>query len=82
MVFLSVVERWSFSDPSSDGTEAGVGERALVSVARCLGDPTLLRVGDVDGRSALRADVIALARPLRRVVVFPVDAQEFLVVDQ
>src|ERR687893_682671 len=71
MVALSVVERACGGDLRGDRTVTGAPKRLLVGVTHLLGCPVLLVVGVVDRRAVLRADVVALAHPLRRVVGLP-----------
>src|SRR5918997_4089417 len=52
-------------------------KRLLVGLAGLLGGPALLVVNVVDRRAILRADVVALAHPLRRVVGLPEHCEQF-----
>src|ERR1700694_2604065 len=72
MVVLGVVELRRRNNLGRDGSVAGLLEFALKRIARGLGRCPL-RVGVVvDPRSVLRADVVALPHPLRRIAAFPV----------
>ena len=79
MVVLGVVELGGLADLRRDRPVAGGVERLLVGVARGLGLRLLLLAVGVDRRAVLRADVVALAHALRRVVALPEDAQQLLV---
>src|SRR5215210_6465599 len=71
VVALSVVERAGGRDLRGNRIIAGTPQGLLVGVAALLGGPALLVVGVVDRRAVLRAFVVALAHPLRRVVGLP-----------
>src|SRR6185295_881699 len=53
----------------------------LERVARGLGGALLFGVLEIDARAILRADVVALAHPLRRIVALPEDLQELGIAD-
>ena len=78
VVRLGVVERAGGGDLGRDLAEAGRGQRRLVAVARRLDRGALLVRAVVDGRAVLRADVVALAHALRRVVALPERAQDLV----
>src|SRR3972149_2418074 len=61
------------------GRAAGPPEGGLVGVTGGLGGAPLRLAVTVDRRAVLGADVIALARPLRRVVALPEQAQQLAV---
>src|SRR5690606_37843519 len=71
VVVLRVVERLLAADLRRDPPEAARGELALVAVAAAHRFVAPRIVADVDRRAILRADVVALPHPLRRVVRFP-----------
>ena len=79
VVALGVVERPDRLDRRGDRPVAGVGQLLLERVPGRLGRRLLLLVGVVDRRPVLRADVVALPHPLRRVVRLPEHLQQLLV---
>src|SRR5215207_1178136 len=81
VVGLGVVERASGRDLRGDRTVTGTPKRLLVGVAGLLSGLALLVVGVVDRRAVLRAYVVALAHPLRRVVGLPVHREQVPVGD-
>src|SRR5215211_3129717 len=81
VVALSVVERAGGRDLRGNRIIAGTPQGLLVGVAGLLGGPALLVVGVVDRRAVLRAYVVALAHPLRRVVGLPEHREQVPVVD-
>src|SRR5204862_5540 len=66
-------------DLGGDPAEARLRQHALIGVARRFRERPLLGRGDVDSRAVLRADVVPLAHPLRRVVALPEHAEQSLV---
>src|SRR5207245_11628512 len=76
VVLLGVVELGRVDDLGGDATVARLREHALIGVARGLRKPPLLGRIDVDPRTVLRADVVALAHALRRVMALPEDPQK------
>jgi hypothetical protein len=78
VVVLGVVEGTQRDDLGGDVTAAGLRELGLEEVARGLRDLALAIVGDVHTGAVLRADVVALAHPLRRVVVLPEELEDRL----
>src|SRR5690349_15812713 len=79
VVILGVIERPGRGDLGRDLAVAGVGQRLVVGVARRPGGSRLLVGEGVDSRPVLRADVVALAHPLRRVVRLPEDLEHVFV---
>src|SRR5262245_49358332 len=73
---VPVVAEWR--DLSRDLAVPLRGHRVLVLLAGRLGRRLLLRRRRVDERSVLRAHVVALAHPLRRVVALPEDLEQVL----
>src|SRR3954467_10810018 len=71
MIVLGKVERTARSDLGGDGAEAFCGKRFLVGRLRSVCGFLLLVAKSVDRRAILRADVVALAHALGRVVIFP-----------
>src|SRR5206468_4896834 len=79
VVRLGVEERPGFGDLGRDLAVAGTRQRLLVAGPRREHRLVLRRRGDEDGGAVLRADVVALAHALRRVVTFPEDAEQLVV---
>src|SRR5262249_33829887 len=79
VIILGVVELRRVEDLGCDLVVAGRGEHALVGVTRGLGQTSLLWRGDGDPRAIPRADVVALAHALGRVVALPEDLQQRVV---
>ena len=71
VVLLGEVERPRERDLGGDLAEAGCCQMLLVHLAGRLGARGLVRVRDIDRGAVLRAPVVALAHPLRRVVRLP-----------
>src|SRR5215217_5441476 len=67
VVGLGVVERASGRKLRGNRIVTGIPKRLLVGVAGLLSGPALLVIGVVDRRAVLRAYVVALTHPLRRV---------------
>src|SRR5215218_697480 len=68
VVRLGVVERPGLGELRRDLAVAAGGEPRLVRRARFLGRAPLLLARPVDGGAVLRAGIVALAHPLRRIV--------------
>src|SRR5688572_20467943 len=68
VMILGVVERRSLDDLGRDLAIAGLVEALLEGLARLLRGAALLRRGDVDAGAVLRADVVALAHALGRIM--------------
>src|SRR5215211_271867 len=81
VVGLGVVERAGGGDLGRDHAVTGRAQRRLVAVPRRLDRGALLVRAVVDGGAVLRADVIALAHALGRVVSLPERAQDLVVRD-
>src|SRR5262252_3935896 len=81
VIILGVIEGLRVLDLGRDRAIALGLERRLVDRARGFGELFLLGRGRVDGRAILRADIIALAHALGRVVAFPESLQEPVVAD-
>src|SRR5262249_21116772 len=79
VVRLRVVERAGLGDLGRDLAVARAGELRLERLARRLRGGALRVRGRVDRRAVLRADVVALAHALRRVVVLPEEPEDLLV---
>src|SRR5918994_6213507 len=79
MVALGVVERPSGRDLCGDRSVSGTPKCLLVGVAGLLGGPALLVVCVIDRRAGLRACVVALSHPLRRVMGLPEHHEQFSV---
>ena len=79
MVILGEVELRRGADLGGDGAVAGGTQPLLKAVSRGLGGTKLLRRIGVDRRAVLRANVVALAHPLGRVVAFPEHLEERVV---
>src|SRR5262249_40580542 len=78
-IVLGVVERGRVDDLGGYGAHAVLGELLLEHGERGLGLLLLLGREGVDAGAVLRADIVALAHALRRVVAFPEDLEERLV---
>src|SRR5438105_13793917 len=76
VVVLGVIERRLGGDLRRDLPVPRLRQRLLILLARRFGRLPLRIAGRVDGGAILGAHVIALAHPLRRIVVLPEDAQE------
>src|SRR6516225_4328442 len=76
VVVLGEIERAGRDDLGGDRPVAGLRQRLGVAVARGLGRLTLRLAHVIDRRTVLRADIIALAHALRRVMAFPEAAQQ------
>src|SRR6478735_1279495 len=74
VVVLGVVVRRGLADLGGDVTEPAPAELVPVDLRQLAGGLLLLGRGEVDRRAVLRADVVALAEALRRVV----DLEELL----
>src|SRR5262245_53642261 len=81
VVVLGEIERRRVEDFGGDGVEAPRLEFLLVHRLRRLGGFALRRRGYIDAGAILRADVVALAHALRRVVVLPEGLEELIVGD-
>src|SRR5215207_3641509 len=81
MVGLGIIERASGRELRGNRTVTGTPKRLLVGVAGLLSGPTLLVACVVDCRAVLRADVVALTHPLRRVMGLPEHCEQVLVGD-
>src|SRR4029078_13143006 len=68
-------------DAGGDSAIAGGAEPLLEALARRLGGGPLRVGGHVDPGAVLRADVVALAHPLGRVVALPEHPQQLVVGD-
>src|SRR4051795_13158793 len=79
VVGLGEVEGPGGRDLGGDLAHPGRGQTLLVGVARGLGRRALLVAGVVDRRPVLRADVVALAHALGRVVALPEEPEHLLV---
>src|SRR5690606_33746137 len=71
VIILGVVERLLAADLRRDPAEPARRQRALVAVAAAHGLRASRVAADVDRGPILRADIVALAHALRRVVRFP-----------
>src|SRR5258708_29211711 len=78
VIFLGRPKFWRVGDLRRDAAMTRRRELALVRVARRFGGAALLRSRREDRRGVLRADVVALAVALRRVVVLPEDAEQLV----
>src|SRR4051812_42383704 len=76
VVRLGVVERPRRRELGRDLAVAGAAQLGLIGGARALHLGALLLARPVDRRAVLRADVVALAEALRRVVSLPEAAQD------
>src|SRR5690606_8463791 len=84
VVVLGVVERAGLGGGSHLGRDRVVAlglEHRAVALGGLADRPLLLRRRPVHGRPVLRADVVALAEALRRVVALPEDLEELLLGD-
>src|SRR5262249_46202196 len=79
VVGLRVVERPRLGDLRRDLAVTGARELRLEELTRCLGRRPLRVPRRVDRRAVLRADVVALAHALRRMVVLPEEPKDLLV---
>ena len=79
VVVLGVEEVAGRHDLGRDAAEAGGAELRLIGLARAFGGLALRVVEVVDARAVLRADVVALAHPLRRIVALPERLQQRVV---
>src|SRR5689334_17431131 len=79
VIVLGVVERRRIEDLGGDGAKTLLAELALEHGARGLGLGLLVGRESVDAGAVLRADIVALAHALRRIVVLPEHAQDRLV---
>src|SRR5712692_7359363 len=68
MVRLGEIERWRVGDLGRDPAQPGYAEAVLIDLARRFGGLSLRRGEDVDRRTVLGADIVALAHPLRRIM--------------
>src|SRR3546814_1428445 len=71
VILLGVIEGRRVEDFGGDLAPPGRCQGRLVQVARAFGGLTLGRRSDVDARTVLGADVVALAHALGRIMVFP-----------
>src|SRR5829696_3335983 len=81
VVGLGIVERASGRNLRGNRIVTGTPKRLLVGVTALLSGPTLLVTRVVDCRAVLRADVVALTHPLRRVMGLPEHCEQFPVGD-
>ena len=81
VVALGLVEHPGGCDLCGDRAVAATPQCLLVSVAGLFGSPALLLACEEDRRAILRAYVVALAHPLRRVVGLPEYSQQVSVGD-
>src|SRR5579872_1731510 len=81
MIVLGVVELGCRDDLGRNRAVPGFRDRALILVARTFRGVLLLLVEVVDARSILRADVVPLPHPLRRIVGLPERLQQIVVRD-
>src|SRR5262245_49894140 len=79
VVVLGVVELRRRQNLGRDRPVAGLRERPLVLVARSLRGGALRLVVEIDPGAILRADVVALAHALRRIVALPERLQQVVV---
>ena len=79
MVGLRVVELAGRGDLGRDRAVAGLTQALLVGACGRLRGVALLLGVVVEGGAVLRADVVPLSHPLRRVVALPEDAQHLLI---
>src|SRR3990170_988666 len=79
MIVLGVIEFRGLPDLGCDGAEAGRPEHLLVGEPGGLGGSPFGVPVAIDDRAVLRPHVVALAHPLRRVVILPEDPQQVLV---
>src|SRR5438067_12837607 len=79
VVILGEIELRRVADFGGDGAEAGGAELLLKALARGFGGTALLRRVGIDRRAVLRADIVALAHALGRVVAFPEQFQQRLI---
>src|SRR5437867_8880497 len=82
MIALGVVELRRVDDLGGDAAVAGRAQRALIGVARGLGDAPLLGRERVDAGAVLRADVVALPPALPVTVRLPAHLEPPLVRDR
>src|SRR5438132_4101837 len=71
VVILGEIKGWRGADLGRDRAVAGLAEPRLVHLAPGLGGLALARRIGIDRRAVLRADIVALAHPLGRVVPLP-----------
>ena len=81
VIVLGEVERACINDLGRDRPVAVCRERLFVHRLRVLGRFALRRRGHIDAGAILRADVVALAHALRRVVALPERLEQRLVGD-
>ena len=81
MIVLGEIEFGRRRDLGGDGAETLGSKRLLIHRLRRVGGFALRIAERVDRRTILRADIVALAHALRRVVIFPERLQQLLVGD-
>src|SRR5581483_11279633 len=79
VIVLGVIERRRRTDLGRDSTVAFLVKRLLEGILRPLRRLELPVAVGINGRAVLRAGVVALAHPLRRIVTFPEDFEQFFV---